>query len=80
VFVVAHGELATIVLDAATTSALGFAPLAPCLMETVHWAQEIPCEAVDLGDAPPEGGGSTDLKLDFAESRVRLVREHVRVF
>jgi Acetyltransferase (GNAT) domain len=79
-FVVAHGELATVVLDASTPSTPGFSPLAPCLMEAIHWAREIPCEALDLGEADPDGGAATDLKLDFADSRVRLVREHARLF
>jgi hypothetical protein len=79
-FVVAHRELATVVLDASTTSTLGFAPLAPCLREAIRWSLELPCEGLDLGDTPPETGDASELKLDFADARVRLVRPFARVF
>jgi CelD/BcsL family acetyltransferase involved in cellulose biosynthesis len=86
VVVLRHGKTAVYAQGATTLTASRISKSVPPLLAAVHWARDEGCHTFDLGGIPLEEDDDSKrrriehLKLDFARTPVRLVREQTRLF
>ena len=88
VVVLRHGRLATYAYGASTVAptTAKFPKSVLPLVEAIKWARDQGCATFDLGGVPlaedtdSKRAAIAEFKLDFAKTRVDLVREHARWF